>query len=54
MEKASQVYNKLKGQFVVKSEMPSKHKAEGKEQEEDGKETQNSGNCLSPYFYDHN
>uniref|UniRef100_A0A8C7LW04 Hepatoma-derived growth factor-related protein 2 n=1 Tax=Oncorhynchus mykiss TaxID=8022 RepID=A0A8C7LW04_ONCMY len=42
MEKASQVYNKLKGQFVVKSEIPSKHKAEGKEQEEDGKETQNS------------
>uniref|UniRef100_A0A673W9B1 Hepatoma-derived growth factor-related protein 2 n=1 Tax=Salmo trutta TaxID=8032 RepID=A0A673W9B1_SALTR len=42
MEKASQVYNKLKGQFVVKSEMPSKHKAEGKEQEEDGKETQHS------------
>ncbi|XP_055717422.1 hepatoma-derived growth factor-related protein 2-like isoform X2 [Salvelinus fontinalis] len=42
MEKASQVYNKLKGQFVVKSEMPSKHKAEGKEQEENGKETQNT------------
>ncbi|CAB1331421.1 unnamed protein product [Coregonus sp. 'balchen'] len=42
MEKASQVYNKLKGQFVVKSEMPSKPKAEGKEQEEDGKETQNA------------
>ncbi|XP_036833981.1 hepatoma-derived growth factor-related protein 2 isoform X2 [Oncorhynchus mykiss] len=42
MEKASQVYNKLKGQFVVKSEMPSKHKAEGKEQEENGKETPNT------------
>uniref|UniRef100_A0A8C7MYN9 Hepatoma-derived growth factor-related protein 2 n=1 Tax=Oncorhynchus kisutch TaxID=8019 RepID=A0A8C7MYN9_ONCKI len=42
MEKASQVYNKLKGQFVVKSEMPSKHKAEGKEQEENGKETSNT------------
>lgn len=53
MEKASQVYNKLKGQFVVKSEMPSKPKVEGNELEENGKEMQNTGNSLSPNFYHH-
>uniref|UniRef100_A0A3P8YL41 Hepatoma-derived growth factor-related protein 2 n=1 Tax=Esox lucius TaxID=8010 RepID=A0A3P8YL41_ESOLU len=51
MEKASQVYNKLKGQFVVKSEMPTKPKAEGKEEEEDGKEIPNPGHFHSPYIY---
>lgn len=43
MEKASDVYNKLKLRFVGKMETSSKPKTEEKEQQDNGKDTQNTG-----------
>lgn len=44
MEKATDVYNKLKLRFVGKAEVAAKPKTEGKEDEEDGeKETNDTG-----------
>uniref|UniRef100_A0AAQ5XZM0 Lens epithelium-derived growth factor integrase-binding domain-containing protein n=1 Tax=Amphiprion ocellaris TaxID=80972 RepID=A0AAQ5XZM0_AMPOC len=42
MEKASDVYNKLKLRFVGKGEVPAKPKTEDKEPEDDEKEPQNA------------
>lgn len=52
MEKASDVYNKLKLRFVGKAEVPAKPKTDNKEEEDGEKETENTGiflqflNCL--------
>ena len=43
MEKASEVYNKLKLRFVGKAEVAAKPKMENKEAEENNEETQNAG-----------
>lgn len=47
MEKASDVYNKLKLRFVGKAEVAAKPKTENKEPENDEeKETENTGKCT--------
>jgi len=56
MEKASEVYNKLKLRFMGKSEVAAKPQTEGKEAEEDDddeKETTNTGkkSHLGSCFY---
>lgn len=43
MEKASEVYNKLKLRFVGKMEVAAKPQTEDKEPEDDEKETKDSG-----------
>ena len=43
MEKAGEVYNKLKLRFVGKAEVAAKPKTDDKEPEDDVKETQNTG-----------
>lgn len=43
MEKAGEVYNKLKLRFVGKGEVAAKPKTDDKEPEDDVKETQNTG-----------
>lgn len=43
MEKASEVYNKLKLRFVGKAEVAAKPKTENKEAEDNNEETQNAG-----------
>ena len=43
MEKASEVYNKLKLRFVVKGELPTKPKSDDKESQDNGKGSQNTG-----------
>lgn len=43
MEKASDVYNKLKLRFVGKAEVAAKPQTENKEPEDDEKETQETG-----------
>ena len=43
MEKASDVYNKLKLRFVGKMESPSKPKTEDKGPQDNGKEDENTG-----------
>ena len=43
MEKASEVYNKLKLRFVVKGDMPTKPKSDDKESQDNGKGSQNTG-----------
>ena len=48
MEKASDVYNKLKLRFVGKAEVPVKPQTENKEPEDNEKETQDTG--KSPHF----
>lgn len=50
MEKASDVYNKLKLRFVGKPEVAAKPKTEDKEPEDDEKETENTGK-NPPGFY---
>uniref|UniRef100_A0A8C5BS91 Lens epithelium-derived growth factor integrase-binding domain-containing protein n=1 Tax=Gadus morhua TaxID=8049 RepID=A0A8C5BS91_GADMO len=42
MEKASEVYNKLKLRFVVKGELPTKPKSDDKESQDNGKGSQNT------------
>lgn len=42
MEKATEVYNKLKLRFVGKGEMAAKQGSEGKDEEDNG-ETKNTG-----------
>lgn len=49
MEKASEVYNKLKLRFVGKAEMAAKPKTDDKEAEDD-EETQNTGRNLRVYL----
>lgn len=46
MEKASEVYNKLKLRFVGKPEVAAKPQTEDKEPENNEKETQNTGKKL--------
>lgn len=48
MEKATDVYNKLKLRFVGKAEVAGKPKTENKEPEDNVKETQNPG--KTPHF----
>lgn len=48
MEKASDVYNKLKLRFVGKAEVAAKPQTENKEPEDDEKETQETG--KKPHF----
>lgn len=43
MEKASEVYNKLKLRFVGKPDVAAKPQTDDKEPEDDEKKTQNSG-----------
>jgi len=43
MEKASDVYNKLKLRFVGKPEVAAKPKTDNKEEESDEKMTENAG-----------
>lgn len=43
MEKASDVYNKLKLRFVGKPELPAKPQIENKETENDEKQSENTG-----------
>lgn len=50
MEKASDVYNKLKLRFVGKPEVATKPKTEDKETEDDEKETQNTGKNPSGLY----
>lgn len=50
MEKASEVYNKLKLRFVGKTEAPAKPKTEDKEAEDDGKESQNIDNSCKGFL----
>lgn len=49
MEKASDVYNKLKLRFVGKTEMAAKPQTENKETEKNEKESQNTG--KKPHLY---
>jgi len=43
MEKASEVYNKLKLRFVGKGDVPTKAKSDDKESQDNGKDTHNPG-----------
>lgn len=47
MEKASEVYNKLKLRFVGKPELAAKPKTENKETDDSEKQSQNTGEALS-------
>lgn len=62
MEKAGEVYNKLKLRFVGKGEVAAKPKTDNKEQEDDEKETENTGKkkhfvdlglTLCSYYFRH-
>lgn len=48
MEKASDVYNKLKLRFVGKGEVAAKPKTENKEPDDNEKETQDTGKNATP------
>lgn len=53
MEKAGEVYNKLKLRFVGKAEVAAKPKIDDKEPEDDVKDTQNTGMLLSSSHVPH-